>query len=184
MRSESSGCQKRFCLIGSCLQFPILSQTAVMVPRTVLTHGLKYRFFRVTAGAWLVRHDNEKGKGDHRHYGNRQGEITLLSITRLTGDFDYACVPIFKNSYSLDFTGFTTESFIVSAPEPGIVASLEPGIAGFALMRRRTMAFSVPIKNGVPKNSAMGRMTYVLRMTVRRQSPRDWRRKSTGHRSC
>ncbi len=35
-------------------------------------HGMKYRLFCGRPGECLVRYDNEPGKGDHRHYGNRE----------------------------------------------------------------------------------------------------------------
>ena len=37
-------------------------------------HSLKYRFFCGTAEICFVRHDNETGKGDHRHYASREDE--------------------------------------------------------------------------------------------------------------
>ena len=47
-------------------------------------HGLKYRLWAGRDGATLVRYDNERGKGDHRHtaagehpYGWR-GMVTLV----------------------------------------------------------------------------------------------------------
>lgn len=47
---------------------------------------------------------------------------------------------VFKNSFALDFPSFTTESFIVTVPEPGIVALLGLGFVGVVVMRRRTLA--------------------------------------------
>lgn len=41
-------------------------------------HGLKYRLNYCTAdGATLIRYDNEKGKGDHKHIGNEQEPYTF-----------------------------------------------------------------------------------------------------------
>ena len=50
-------------------------------------HGLKYRFYCGTADACLVRHDNESGKGDHRHYGEWQEIYVFQSIERRLADF-------------------------------------------------------------------------------------------------
>ena len=51
-------------------------------------HGLKYRLNYCTAdGATLVRYDNEKGKGDHKHIGNEQEPYTFKDIDTLLDDF-------------------------------------------------------------------------------------------------
>ena len=34
-------------------------------------HGLKYRLYCGRGRICLVRYDNEAGKGDHRHFGDR-----------------------------------------------------------------------------------------------------------------
>ncbi len=44
-------------------------------------HGLKYRFYYGSAdGSVEIRYDNETGKGDHCHYGNRE-EPYVFSIS-------------------------------------------------------------------------------------------------------
>ena len=55
-------------------------------------HGLKYRFFCGTKSNCLVRHDNETGKGDHSHYGDREEAYHFQSIERLVEDFRNDCV--------------------------------------------------------------------------------------------
>jgi hypothetical protein len=51
-------------------------------------HGLKYRLNYCTAdGATLIRYDNEKGKGDHKHIGNEQESYTFKGIGTLLDDF-------------------------------------------------------------------------------------------------
>jgi hypothetical protein len=35
----------------------------------------------------VVRYDNEAGKGDHRHYGEREEPYELLCVERLLADF-------------------------------------------------------------------------------------------------
>jgi hypothetical protein len=54
-------------------------------------HGLKYRLFCGRSGACLVRYDNETGKGDHRHYGEREEPYCLRSAERLLADFRHDC---------------------------------------------------------------------------------------------
>ena len=54
-------------------------------------HGLKYRLFCGRTGTCVVRYDNEAGKGDHRHYGEREEPYELLSVERLLADFRDDC---------------------------------------------------------------------------------------------
>lgn len=50
-------------------------------------HGLKYSLFYGRPGQRLVGYDNERGKGDHRHYGAREESYKFTSIERLLADF-------------------------------------------------------------------------------------------------
>ncbi len=51
-------------------------------------HGLKYRLNYCTAdGATLIRYDNERGKGDHKHTGDKQEPYTFKDIDTLLDDF-------------------------------------------------------------------------------------------------
>ena len=55
-------------------------------------HGLKYRLYYGQSGHCLVRYDNERGKGDHRHYGDAGGQeheenYTWISVQHLIADF-------------------------------------------------------------------------------------------------
>lgn len=52
------------------------------------THSFKYRLAYVVAGTCVVRYDNERGKGDHRHFGARQRAYAFISPTRLLADFN------------------------------------------------------------------------------------------------
>ena len=38
-------------------------------------HAFKYRLAYVVRGECVLRYDNEVGKGDHRHFGKKEGEI-------------------------------------------------------------------------------------------------------------
>ena len=46
-------------------------------------HGLKYRLYYGYPGQYLVRYDNERDKGDHRHEGNQENQYTFVSVERL-----------------------------------------------------------------------------------------------------
>lgn len=50
-------------------------------------HGLKYRLYCGRGKACVVRYDNEAGKGDHRHYGEREEQYAFVSVEVLLADF-------------------------------------------------------------------------------------------------
>jgi len=51
-------------------------------------HGLKYRLYCGRRdGTCVVRYDNEAGKGDHRHYGEREEGYRWSNLTTLLTDF-------------------------------------------------------------------------------------------------
>lgn len=50
-------------------------------------HLLKYSLFYGRPGVRLVGYDNERGKGDHRHYGDREESYRFVSIEQLLADF-------------------------------------------------------------------------------------------------
>jgi hypothetical protein len=59
------------------------------VPSPVLpsVHGLKYRLFYGRAGVREVGYDNERGKGDHRHFRGVETAYVFTSIEQLLTDF-------------------------------------------------------------------------------------------------
>ena len=59
------------------------------VPRPVppSTHGFKYRLAYVVGGECVVRYDNERGKGDHRHVGRLATRYRFSTPDRLMADF-------------------------------------------------------------------------------------------------
>jgi hypothetical protein len=67
----------------------IMEMTMWRVPQPVppTTHGLKHSLFYGRPGARLVGYDNERGKGDHRHFLDREGPYQWLGVDRLIGDF-------------------------------------------------------------------------------------------------
>jgi hypothetical protein len=50
-------------------------------------HYLKYSLFYGRPGERLVGYDNERGKGDHRHYGDREESYDFVSIEQMLADF-------------------------------------------------------------------------------------------------
>ena len=50
-------------------------------------HRFKYRFYFGTPGSRLIGYDNERGKGDHRHYGEAEESYRFVSPDRLIADF-------------------------------------------------------------------------------------------------
>jgi hypothetical protein len=54
-------------------------------------HGLKYRLYCGRGGVCLVRYDNEAGKGNHRHYGEREEVYGFESLDKLLEDFRNDC---------------------------------------------------------------------------------------------
>lgn len=55
-------------------------------------HGLKYRLYCGRGDECIVRYDNETGKGDHRHYGEREEAYAFESLEKMIGDFRDDCV--------------------------------------------------------------------------------------------
>jgi Family of unknown function (DUF6516) len=50
-------------------------------------HGLKYRLYFGRDGKRLVGYDNERGKGDHRHFLGREFAYRFTSADQLIADF-------------------------------------------------------------------------------------------------
>lgn len=50
-------------------------------------HMLKYRLALVSDGACKLRYDNEAGKGDHRHVGDRETPYRFVDVEALQRDF-------------------------------------------------------------------------------------------------
>jgi hypothetical protein len=60
------------------------------LPEQVLgsTHRLKYSLYYGLSGRRLVGYDNERGKGDHRHYGDREEAYAFTTVEQLVADFE------------------------------------------------------------------------------------------------
>lgn len=51
------------------------------------SHSYKYRLAYVVDGVCVVRYDNEARKGDHRHFGTREGRYEFQTPEKLIADF-------------------------------------------------------------------------------------------------
>jgi hypothetical protein len=53
------------------------------------SHPYKYRLFYGKAdGSCIARYDNERGKGDYRHVGNREETYQFSTLRKLIEDFE------------------------------------------------------------------------------------------------
>jgi hypothetical protein len=50
-------------------------------------HALKYSLFMGRSGERMVGYDNESGKGDHRHYRDREEAYNFTTVEALVADF-------------------------------------------------------------------------------------------------
>ncbi len=51
------------------------------------SHRFKYRLAYVVHGVCVVRYDNEAGKGDHRHYGDKESAYAFSDPDNLIAAF-------------------------------------------------------------------------------------------------
>lgn len=72
-----------------------LSETAFiervlwLLPRALpgSSHTFKYRLALIVNGECVMRYDNEAGKGDHKHIGDREEPYAFAGIDALLADF-------------------------------------------------------------------------------------------------
>lgn len=59
------------------------------VPEPVIgsTRAYKYRLALVVDGACVLRYDNETGKGDHKHQGEKETIYHFSTVEKLVADF-------------------------------------------------------------------------------------------------
>jgi hypothetical protein len=69
---------------GAIVEMRILKLPA---PDSERPHGLKYSLFYGRTGERIVGYDNERGKGDHRHYRDREEPYRFTTVERLMADF-------------------------------------------------------------------------------------------------
>jgi hypothetical protein len=70
---------------GSMVEVVIWELPEAVPPNT---HSFKYRLFYGVDGACRVRYDNERGKGDHRHLGDKDVDCVFVLIDQLLDDFE------------------------------------------------------------------------------------------------
>ncbi len=60
------------------------------VPQPIVPseHAFKYRLAYVVGGECVLRYDNERGKGDHRHLGAAEERYAFSSPEQLMADFE------------------------------------------------------------------------------------------------
>ncbi len=63
----------------------VLWRTPSGVPPS--THGLKYSLFYGRPGLREVGYDNERGKGDHRHFRGVESPYAFSTVEQLMSDF-------------------------------------------------------------------------------------------------
>lgn len=52
-------------------------------------HGIKYRlYFGLINGICLVRYDNERHKGDHKHIRGKERPYQFITVAQLLEDFE------------------------------------------------------------------------------------------------
>ena len=51
-------------------------------------HGFRYRLALVVRGECVLRYDNERGKGDHRHIGEREEPFEFTTLEALLTAFE------------------------------------------------------------------------------------------------
>lgn len=59
----------------------------VLSPVPPSVHGLKYSLFYGRRGIREVGYDNERGKGDHRHFQGAETAYAFAGVERLVADF-------------------------------------------------------------------------------------------------
>lgn len=57
------------------------------IPGKDKPHGYKYSFAYIVNGKRIVGYDNAEGKGDHRHFGNKEEIYRFQGIDKLIDDF-------------------------------------------------------------------------------------------------
>ncbi len=67
----------------------IVEMTIWQVPMPVAAsdHRLKYSLFFGRKGERVIGYDNERGKGDHRHYRGREEPYVFVGVDELIADF-------------------------------------------------------------------------------------------------
>ena len=70
---------------GSIVEVVVWQLSEPLLPST---HTYKYRLYFGMDGVTRVSYDNERGKGDHRHVGEREEAYIFTTIEELLDDFE------------------------------------------------------------------------------------------------
>ena len=67
----------------------IVEMTIWQLPEATLErpHRLKYSLYFGHEGMRLVGYDNERGRGDHKHIGDKEFPYTFIDVDTLVADF-------------------------------------------------------------------------------------------------
>lgn len=60
----------------------------VQEPVAPSSHLFKYRLAYVVGGECVLRYDNERGKGNHRHAAGMEWEYAFSTVDQLMADFE------------------------------------------------------------------------------------------------
>ena len=74
-------------IVYSESSFAELTLWQVPSPVEGSTHRFKYRLAYIVDGICVVRYDNERKKGDHRHFGEKENAYGFVSPEQLVADF-------------------------------------------------------------------------------------------------
>ena len=69
---------------GSIVEIVVWELPEPLLPSA---HRCKYRLYFGAGGTSWVRYDNERGKGDHRHIGEREDDYAFVTLEQLLEDF-------------------------------------------------------------------------------------------------
>lgn len=78
--------RRRIVLASDAFAEVVIWRVAQPVPP--VAHSYKYRLAYVVAGECVIRFDNERGKGDHWHFGVVETAYAFLSPEQLLTDFE------------------------------------------------------------------------------------------------
>ena len=81
------------------LAFAELVLWEIPEPLSGSKHKYKYRLAFVVAGVYVLRYDNEAGKGDHRHVKGKELKYHFDSVEKLVADF-YEDIKRWRNENS------------------------------------------------------------------------------------
>jgi hypothetical protein len=65
-----------------------ISVWALSEPVPPCKHSYKYRLYYGRSGICFVRYDNERGKGDHKHFGSTEHPYNFTTLDALLVDFE------------------------------------------------------------------------------------------------